>query len=145
MAVQKKCMTSFHPGSCQEKTKKNQSKTSQVFWLVSVLQSCCNQLGGARSCLLHSSAEHLICSDEHDADDKRNGEGTNQAFTHARVFFLLRRARCGEIYDNNNNNNNKTFQRIRVKLMYICKSAKPATYCRCPRGSPDCSGGSPPS
>lgn len=71
---------------------------------MSVLQSCCNQLGGggARSCLLHSSAEHLICSDEHDADDECNGEGTNQAFTHARVFFLLRRTRCGKICNNNN-------------------------------------------
>lgn len=46
--------------------------------------------------LLHPSAEHLIGSDEHDADDERDGEGTNQAFTHARVFLLLRGARCGD-------------------------------------------------
>lgn len=45
-------------------------------------------------CLLHPSAEHLICSDEHDADDECDGEGTNQAFAHTRVFFLLCWARC---------------------------------------------------
>lgn len=50
-------------------------------------------------CLLHSSAEHLICSDEHDADDERDGEGTNQAFAHTGVFFLLCWARCGKIHN----------------------------------------------
>lgn len=48
-------------------------------------------------CLLHPSAEHLICSDEHDADDECDGEGTNQAFAHTRVFFLLCWARCRKI------------------------------------------------
>lgn len=47
--------------------------------------------------LLHPSAEHLISSDEHDADDERDGEGTNQAFAHTRVFFLLCWARCRRI------------------------------------------------
>lgn len=48
--------------------------------------------------LLHPSAEHLICSNEHNADDERNGEGTNQTFAHARVLLLLCWARCGKIY-----------------------------------------------
>lgn len=89
---------------------------------VSILQSLCNQLE-KKKCLLHSSAEHLICSDEHDADDKCDGEGTNQAFTHTRVFFLLCWARCGKIY-------NKILARLRhraikkdARAMWEIKSA----------------------
>lgn len=56
-------------------------------------------LSEVEPCLLHSSAEHLICSDEHDADDERDGEGTNQTFAHTGVFFLLCWARCGKIHN----------------------------------------------
>lgn len=45
-------------------------------------------------CLLHSSPEHLIGCDEHHADDESNGEGTNQAFPHARMLHLLCWACC---------------------------------------------------
>lgn len=54
-------------------------------------------LSEVEPCLLHPSAEHLIGGDEHDTDDKCDGEGTNQAFAHTRVFFLLCWARCGKI------------------------------------------------
>lgn len=64
---------------------------------VSIPIAFCYQTG--EKCLLHSSAEHLICSDEHNADDECDGKGTNQAFTHTRVFFLLCWARCGKIYN----------------------------------------------
>lgn len=78
----------------------NETKDSQVFWLMfayllSVLPPLRKPAGNRR--LLHSSAEHLIRCNEHNADDKRDGEGTNQAFTHTCVFFLLCWARCGKI------------------------------------------------
>lgn len=71
---------------------------NSVFWLM--FQCPLSPLGSLRNQLvqnlLHSSAQHLIRSDEHDADDERDGEGTNQAFTHTGVFFLLSWARCGK-------------------------------------------------
>lgn len=89
---------------------------------VSILRSLCNQLEKKR-CLLHSSAEHLICSDEHDADDKCDGEGTNQAFTHTRVFFLLCWARCGKIY-------NKILAHLRRRAIKKKKKKKMPEQCR---------------
>ena len=47
--------------------------------------------------LLHTSSQHLIGRNEHDADDERNGEGTNQAFPHAGVLHLLCWACCEEM------------------------------------------------
>lgn len=44
--------------------------------------------------LLHTSAEHLIGCDEHDADDESDGEGTYEAFPHACVFHLMFGAGC---------------------------------------------------
>lgn len=49
-----------------------------------------------RGRLFHASAEHLIRSNEHNADNECDGKGTNQAFTHACMFLLLRGARCEE-------------------------------------------------
>ena len=46
--------------------------------------------------LLHTSSQHLIGRNEHDADDECNGEGTNQAFPHAGVLHLLCWACCEE-------------------------------------------------
>lgn len=82
----------------------NGTKDSQVFWLMFAYS-----LSGLFSSsekkkkqpetgvLLHSSAEHLIRCNEHNADDKCDGEGTNQAFAHTCVFFLLCWARCGKM------------------------------------------------
>lgn len=43
---------------------------------------------------LHPSSKHLIGCNKHDADDECNGEGTDQALTHTRVFDLLHWACC---------------------------------------------------
>lgn len=73
-------------------------ETDQVVW-VTFDDSVVSIPSEVQPRLLHPSAEHLICSDEHDADDECDGEGTNQAFAHTRVFLLLRWARCRKIRD----------------------------------------------